>query len=164
MTSGLVAMALALVMTSSTAAPENPDSSLPMMSVHAGLVTGSQSGLDLAWTLSNSLQWANAAGWQNEDRGVWLMTSDMLYLFDEAIGSIGAAGKLILLTGLGGQLDYRGYEETSLRYGGRVLFGIKLAIDDGRYELFSTVAWGLFHKPRIRASLDAVLGIRVGLW
>ena len=131
--------------------------------LYAGLLVGSPAGIDLSWHFHESLQWTTALGWQNDDRGAWMGTSDLLLLFPEAIGSVGSAGRLVLFTGLGAQVDYRHYEDTSVRYGSRVSFGLKYVFDEGRYEAFTSVASGLYYKPRVRASLNTNFGLRIKL-
>ena len=173
----LTIVSLLTVMTSSagdsaaTTASIGGDSRTEVASLHgsselgwyAGLLVGSPAGIDLSWRFHDRLQWTTAFGWHNEDRGAWMGASDLLLLFPEAIGRVGQEGRLVLFTGLGGQIDYRHYEDTNLRYGGRVLFGLKYVFDNERYEAFGSVATGLYHKPRVRASLDTAFGLRIRL-
>jgi len=160
----LTSLALALTASSPTDSSSTAVSQvLPNSSalhLYGGVQVGTPAGLELSLNLNEHLFWSLAGGWQNGDRGQWLGTTDLHYLFPNAIGSVGTWGHLILYAGLGGQLQ----SQLTVRYGGRVVAGIKLRFHQGEYEAFTQIASGLFFKPQIRSSLDGVFGLRLLLW
>lgn len=128
----------------------------------AGVFVGSSIEAELSWFATNSLQLAIRGGVVEKSEGSWRAATDVYYHFPNVIGSVSQAASMGFFVGLGAQIAGPRPEESVYRFGERVSFGLRYTLDAGKYELITMVAPGLLHRPRLRATLDALIGFRFG--
>ena len=164
---GTLISALLLTVTatnSSTVSVTPADSLTRSHTLTAALLVGSSVEAELSWYATSRFQFASSVGFLDDAKGQWRVATDAYYHFPNFIGSVSEDADMGFYVGLGAQVAGRrpGDDETSVRFGERVSFGLRYTLDSGRYEAIAVVAPGLVHRPRQRATLDALVGLRLG--
>ncbi|MEE2901126.1 MAG: hypothetical protein VYC39_02300 [Myxococcota bacterium] len=157
----ILLLTAASVNTSTTAVSPNNDNS-PVRTVTAGLLLGSSIEAELTWFTTKNIQLASSAALLEKNEGAWRVAADFYYHFPNTIGSVSKNAEMGFYVGLGAQLAGQRPDESVLRFGERVSFGLRYTLDSGKYEAVAVVAPGLLHRPRLRATLDALVGLRLG--
>ena len=152
---------VAAVNTSTAAVSPNNDNST-VRSMTAGLLVGSSIEAELSWFATNNIQFASSAALLEETKGAWRVAADLYYHFPNTIGSVSKNAEMGFYVGFGAQLAGERPDESVVRFGERVSFGLRYTLDSGKYEAVAVVAPGLLHRPRLRATLDALVGLRLG--
>jgi len=147
--------------TSTTAVSLNNDS-VPVRSFTAGLLVGSSIEAELSWFANTNIQFASSAALREKNEGSWRVATDLYYHFPNTIGSVSKDAEMGFYVGFGAQLAGQRSDESVLRFGERASFGLRYTLDSGKYEVVAVVAPGLLHRPRLRATLDALVGFRLG--